>query len=208
MVHGAEVPVNVTFERGILPKGGFLLHKGQLQLVLSDPVYGIGNNGKVMIASDYEDKWWYAPLQSAKNRWDAQATYRRDRRADNLEYNRHRLEQTLAHWSERLRYRYDTNLGNLTLAAEPRRFKANGNVGTMVVRNIPEYQSLTLKEPVIWESFVIDQPTADFPDLEAFDPSFTVEGGRYLLTWTNPQTKQKKTLIIKAPAARTGTKVP
>jgi hypothetical protein len=96
----------------------------------------------------------------------------------------------------------------LTFAEDPRRFKANGNVGTMVVRNIPEYQSLTFKEPVIWESFVIDQPTADYPDLEAFDPSFTVEGGRYLLTWTNPQTKQKKTLIIKAPAGRTGTKVP
>ena len=208
MVHGMELPVNVTFERGIMPQGGFLLQKGQLQLVLSDPVFSIGNNGKVMMASDYEDKWWYAPVQSAKDRWSAQAAYRKVRRADSLEYNRHRLEQALAHWSERLRYRYDSNLGNLTLAEDPRRFKASGNAGTMVVRNIPEYQTLTLKEPVIWESFVIDRPTDDYPDLEAFDPSVTVEGGRYLLTWTNPQTKQEKTLIIKAPSAGIGNKAP
>ncbi|MCK7483728.1 MAG: hypothetical protein M0C28_47055 [Candidatus Moduliflexus flocculans] len=107
-----------------------------------------------------------------------------------------------------LRYRYDTNLGNLTVAEDPRRFKANGNLGTMVVRYIPEYRNLTFQEPVIWESFVIDRPTGDYPDLEAFDPSFTVEGGRHLLTWTNPQTKQKKTLIIKAPSVVTGNKAP
>jgi hypothetical protein len=208
MVHGMELPVNVTFERGIMPQGGFFLQKGQLQAVSSDPVFSIGNNGKVMIASDYEDKWWYAPLQSAKNRWNAQAEYRRDRRADNLEYNRHRLEQALAHWSERLRYRYDTNLGNLTLAEDPRRFKANGNVGAMVVRYVPEYQNLTLKEPIVWESLVIDQPTGDYPDLEAFEPSLTVEGGRYILTWTNPKTEKKMSLIIKAPSTRTGVKVP
>lgn len=201
MVHGMEIPVDVTFERGILPQGGFLLQKGKLEAVQREPVYSIGNNGKIMIASDYEEKWWYVTAQGYKNRWDAQAAARQRRRADSLEYNRRRLEQALAHWSERVRYRYDTNYGNLTLAAEPAHFKANGDPGTMIVRYLPEYQNLTLKQPIIWESLLIDKPTRDYPDLEAIDPSLKVEGGRFILTWTNPRTKKKTTMIVKVPAS-------
>jgi hypothetical protein len=208
MVHGMEIPVDVTFERGILPQGGFLLQKGNAQVVLSDPVFSVGNNGHVMIASDYEEKWWYVTAQGYKNRWEAQAAARRKRRADSLEYNRIRLQQALGHWSERIRYRYDTNLGNLSLAAEPVHFKASGEVGTMIIRYIPEYRTLTLKEPVIWESFVIGQATRDVPDLDAFDPCLTAEGGRYILTWTNPKTKKKMTMIVRAPSSTAAGKSP
>lgn len=204
MVNGMPLRVDVTFERGILPQSGYFLQKGNLQAVLADPVFSIGNNGKIMIASDYEEKWWYVTAQGYKNRWDAQAAFRRERRADNLEYNRIRLRQALDHWTERFRYRYDTNYGNLTLAAEPSRLKANGDPGTMIIRYTPEYQGLTLKEPIVWEGLVIDQPALDFPDVEAIDPCLTVEGGRYVLTYTNPLTKKKMTMIVKAPARATG----
>lgn len=200
MVNGMPLKVDVTFERGILPQGGYLLQKGNLQAVLADPVFSIGNNGKVMIASDYEENWWYGPVQGYKNRWDAQAAFRRERRANNLEYNRIRLKQALDHWTGQFRYRYDTQYGNLTLAAEPGHLQANGRPGTMTIRYTPEYQGLTLKEPIVWESLVIDQPTSDLPDVEAIDPCLKVEDGRYVLTYTNPLTKKNMTMIIKAPA--------
>ncbi len=52
-----------------------------------EPLLSVGNNGKTVVAVDYEDTWWYVKAAAGKQRWEAQAEYRRQRRADSLAYN-------------------------------------------------------------------------------------------------------------------------
>ncbi|HQK86989.1 MAG TPA: hypothetical protein PLU25_05115, partial [Acidobacteriota bacterium] len=136
-----------------------------------------------------------------KQRWEAQAEYRRQRRTDSLEYNRNRTRLALEGWRDRLDYRLDTRQGSLIYSPNARHYAANGAIGEQRIRYLPPFATLEFAEPAAWRRIGLTAPAAELPDLEALDPCLTVEGNRAVLSYNSPRTGKRMTAIVKIPAA-------
>ncbi|HOB53711.1 MAG TPA: hypothetical protein PK176_08075 [Acidobacteriota bacterium] len=201
MVGGVALPVSVTFQGGVMPQGGDAFPPAKIRLQPVEPLLSVGNSGLAVVAVDYEDTWWYVKVAAGKQRWEAQAEYRRQRRADSLEYNRNRTRLALEGWRDRLDYRLDSRQGSLIYSPNARRYTANGAIGEQRIRYLPPYATLEFAEPAAWRRIGLTTPSAELPDLEALDPCLTVEGNRAVLSFNSPRTGKRMTAIIKIPAA-------
>jgi len=201
MVGGVALPVTVTFAGGVMPLGSEPFPPAKIRLQPVEPLLSVGNNGKTVVAVDYEDTWWYVKAAAGKQRWEAQAEYRRQRRADSLAYNHTRTRLALEGWRGRLDYRLDSRQGSLIYSPNARRYKANGAIGEQRIRYLPPYATLEFAEPAAWRRIGLTAPAAELPDLEALDPCLTVEGNRAVLSYNSPRTGKRMTAIVKIPAA-------
>ena len=201
MVGGVALPVSVTFQGGVMPQGGDAFPPAKIRLQPVEPLLSVGNSGLAVVAVDYEDTWWYVKVAAGKQRWEAQAEYRRQRRADSLEYNRNRTRLALEGWRDRLDYRLDTRQGTLIYSPNARRYTANGAIGEQRIRYLPPYATLEFAEPAAWRRIGLTAPSAELADLEALDPCLTVEGNRAVLSYNSPRTGKRMTAIVKIPAA-------
>ncbi|HQF88368.1 MAG TPA: hypothetical protein PLN26_14160 [Acidobacteriota bacterium] len=201
MVGGVALPVAVTFQGGVMPQGGDAFPPAKIRLQPVEPLLSVGNMGQVVVAVDYEDTWWYVRAAAGKQRWEAQAEYRRQRRTDSLEYNRNRTRLALEGWRDRLDYRLDTRQGSLIYSPNARHYAANGAIGEQRIRYLPPFATLEFAEPAAWRRIGLTAPAAELPDLEALDPCLTVEGNRAVLSYNSPRTGKRMTAIVKIPAA-------
>ncbi|HNR38612.1 MAG TPA: hypothetical protein PKN61_06225 [Acidobacteriota bacterium] len=201
MVGGVALPVTVTFVGGVMPLGGEPFPPAKILLQPVEPLLSVGNNGKTVMAVDYEDTWWYVRVAAGKQRWEAQAEYRRQRRTDSLEYNRNRTRLALEGWRDRLDFRLDTRQGTLIYSPNARRYTANGAIGEQRIRYLPPYATLEFAEPAAWRRIGLTGPSAELADLEALDPCLTVEGNRAVLSFNSPRTGKRMTATVKIPAA-------
>lgn len=227
-VNGRALPVEVTFERGAMPQGGFILNKGELKVALVEPTLPSGVVNGAFVPAEYQDEWWYVTihdhlqgweqrlaafrelrednvehiqivLRQKEKEWADQAAYLQKWRTDNAEYRRNTIEQNHKQWQATLGERFQLQKGSLVFSAPAAQIASSLEMRNLRLAYVPRFSGVTFQEPIVWQRLVIDKPAEEVPDLEKCKPEMTIEGDRVVVSYQSPRTGKPMTMIVKIP---------
>lgn len=222
----AVLPVEITFERAVMPVGGLTLERGEVRVRLSEPLLPSGTVGEHYCVNWYEGTWWYQVLASKQARaeqrnrelqdllpgadrdriewnlrkedWHAQLEHLTSLRRNGSANRRRMLEANVRAWQEALGDTVRIERGTPVLKPDAR-LSSSVQFHEMRWRYVPGWAGLEFVEPVSWHRLLVDKPASDVPDLDACAPELRVEGDRVVLSFKSPRTGKTTTAVFRAP---------
>lgn len=225
------LPVEITFERAVMPVGGFMLEKGELRVQPAQPLLPSGTVGEHYCVNWYESTWWYRALADGKEHaeqrqkqmhdllqdtaehyrinwnlraddWHAQIEHVTSLRRSQASARSRMIESNEKQWLATLGDGFRVHHGELTLPADSR-LSSTLQAPSLRWRSVPRWAGLEFVEPIPWHRLVIDQPTNQLPDLDRCQPEIRVEADRVIVTFLHPKTGKQMTAVVKTPSAPT-----
>lgn len=185
------LPVEITFERAVMPVGGFMLEKGELRVQPTQPLLPSGTVGEHYCVNWYESTWWYRALADGKEHAEQRQKQMHDLLQDTAEHYRinwnlraddwhaqiehvtllrrsqasarsRMIESNEKQWLATLGDGFRVHHGELTLPADSR-LSSTLQAPSLRWRSVPRWAGLEFVEPIPWHRLVIDQPTVAPP---------------------------------------------
>lgn len=197
---GKSMAVDVTFERGVMPQGGFTITRQGVQAARTVPLISIGKFGDQTLVTRFSDTWWWQTGKYWKEKIQDQRAYWMNRRSDLVNYWRRDTQEQVEVWRQSWGPFYALQHGYVVYNPDARHFTVSKAADQLKFAYLPSYQGLTFEEPLVWERVVTEKSATELPDLGRVQPEISWDGKRLVVSYKNPKTGQDRALILKAPA--------